>query len=332
MKLLVVIVCYKVPDLTIDCLRSLEPEIARIPDSRAGICENASGGGAVERIQQAIDAHSWGGWVDLVASTVNLGFCGGNNLILRSALADEDAPEYVLLLNPDTIVLDGAVTSLVEFLDAHPKVGIVGSQLLSMDLRPQSSLFRFPGVLSELDRGLQLGIVSRWLSRWRVVPEPPAAASAADWLCGASLMLRRSMLEQVGLLDEGLFTYFDDVDLCLRARRAGWESWFVPASRVVHLEGQSSGIRSSDERPAPRPAYWFRARRRFFLKHHGPVYTALADAAFLVGSALLHVRLRLQGRPNRLPRRFLRDSLRHSVFRTGFRLREVEGPTAAARE
>ena len=90
------------------------------------------------------------------------------------------------------------------------------------------------------------------------------------------------MLEQIGLLDEGLYTYFDDPDICLRAARAGWETWYVPESRVIHLGGASTGV-TGNRPPARRPAYWYQARRRFFLKNYGACYTALADAAFILG-------------------------------------------------
>jgi hypothetical protein len=134
--------------------------------------------------------------------------------------------------------------------------------------------------------------------------------------------------EQI-ILDEDLYTYFDDIDLCLRARRAGWQTWYVPSSRVVHLEGASTGIGS--KAVARRPPYWFEARRRFFLKSYGPVYTALADAAFIAGFATWRVRRRLQRKPDRDPPRFLADSIRHSVFVTGFTPPEVENPAMKQR-
>ena len=138
------------------------------------------------------------------------------------------------------------------------------------------------------------------------------------------MILRRTMLEQIGLLDQGLFTYFEDVDLCLRAHRAGWETWYVPESRVVHLEGGSSGV--SDREVRRRPAYWFQARRRFFLKNYGPMYAALSDAAFIAGFASWRLRRRLQRKPDTDPPHMLADALRHSVFRAGFSVDEVEKP------
>ena len=133
------------------------------------------------------------------------------------------------------------------------------------------------------------------------------------------------MLEQIGLLDEGLYTYFDDTDICLRAARAGWETWFVPASRVIHLGGASTGV-TGNRPPARRPAYWYQARRRFFLKNYGACYTALADAAFILGFAAWRVRRRLQHKPDTDPPYMLIDSIRHSVFCAGISVPVVENP------
>ncbi len=151
-------------------------------------------------------------------------------------------------------------------MDSHPKVGIAGSQLLWPDGVPQRTPFRFQGILSELDRGLRLGFVSRLVSPW-TRSRRRTVACPAEWVSGACIMLRRSMLDQIGLLDEGLYTYFDDIDICLRARRAGWETWYVPESRIIHLEGSSTGVTSQAKKR--RPAYWFQARRRYFLKNYG---------------------------------------------------------------
>jgi GT2 family glycosyltransferase len=253
----------------------------------------------------------------------NRGFTGGNNLAIRPALASNDPPEYVLLLNADTIVQDGALEALVEFMDGHPRAGIAGSKLVWPAGGAQGTPFRFPGIRTELDFGLRLGFLSRLLRPVSLSPKP-VQASRVDWVAGASMILRRTMLEEVGLLDEGLYTYFDDVDLCLRASRAGWETWFVPESVITHLEGRSTGIVAHVIKR--RPDYWFQARRRFFLKNHGPLYTALVDAAFIVGFGSWRLRRRIQGRPDADPPHFLRDFARHSVFIAGFEVRDVENP------
>jgi GT2 family glycosyltransferase len=324
MKLLVVILNYRVTDLTIDCLRSLAGPIDRVPQAKVVVCENGTGGDAAERLRRAIDENGWARWADLTVVHPNRGFTGGNNLVIRAAMASPDPPEYVLLLNADTIVQDGALEALVEVLDRHPRAGIAGSTLLSPDGKVQASPFRFMSVASELDHGLRLGVVSKVLSRWAVVPPTPKGASPVEWVSGASMLLRVAMLEKIGLLDEGLYTYFDDIDICLRARRAGWETWFVPESRIVHLEGASTGV--ANRVVKRRPDYWFQARRRFFLKNHGPFYTALADAAFIGGFAAWRMRRVIQRKPDTDPPRMLSDAIRHSVFQTGFAVKEVENP------
>src|SRR5271166_5591271 len=327
MKLLIAITSYRVTDLTIDCLRSLSEQISRVPSTKVAVCENGSGGDAAEKLRRAIEQNGWESWVDLRVVYPNRGFTGGTNAAMQPAMDSANPPEYVLLLNSDTVVMDHALDTLVEFMDSHPKAGIAASMLIAPDGKIETSPFRFPGIATELDRGLRLGIVSKLLSPWSIALSKPKEASPVDWASGASLILRRTMLEQIGLLDEGLYTYFDDIDICMRARRAGWQTWYVPESKIIHLEGASTGIKAGANCEVKRlPSYWFQARRRFFLKNHGKFYTAMADGAFLLGFAIWRLRRWLQRKPDTDPPHMLVDSFRHSVFCTGFELREVENP------
>jgi hypothetical protein len=126
------------------------------------------------------------------------------------------------------------------------------------------------------------------------------------------------------LLDEGFYTYYDDIDFCLNAHRAGWEVWYVPASRVMHLEGSSTGVRLTA--PTRRPPYWFTARRRYYLKNYGALYAACVDAAFIFGLACWQGRRRIQRKPEWFAPHFLRDIIRGSVFLKGFKVPIVENP------
>ena len=164
MKLLVVIVSYRVTELTINCLRSLSGEIGRIPNAKVALCENGTGEAAAALLRQTIADSGWSSWVALTVIYPNRGFTGGNNTVIRPALESGDPPEYVLLLNADTLVKEQALDALVTFMDAHPKVGIAGSRLLHSDGLNESSPFRFPGIATELDRGLRLGVVSKLLA------------------------------------------------------------------------------------------------------------------------------------------------------------------------
>src|SRR3974390_3447733 len=176
MKLLVVIVNYRVAHLTIDCLRSVAKEIERVPDTHVAVCENGNGDDSAQRIQAAISDNNWGSWCTLTAISPNLGFTGGNNVILKSAMQLSAPPEYALLLNADTIVRPNAFKALVDFMDQHKNVGIAGSRLEDPDGTPQRSAFRFLSPLSEFEGSVKFGPVSRLLKRWIVAPPPPESA------------------------------------------------------------------------------------------------------------------------------------------------------------
>jgi N-acetylglucosaminyl-diphospho-decaprenol L-rhamnosyltransferase len=338
MKLLVVVVNYRHTDMTIDCLRSVAAQIADVPGTKVGICENGTGPQAAAQLEAAVAEHGWGEWAYVVAITPNQGFTGGNNAVIGPALEAPPAerPRYVLLLNNDTIVRPGAFKALVDFMDAHPQAGIAGSRLENPDGSPQHSAFRFQSIASEFDRGLRLGLVSWLLRPWNVCLPIPDRPTQAPWVSGASLMIRADLLQNLGLLDEGYFTYFDDIDLCLNARRAGWPTWYVPESRVVHLVAQTTGVAARSASPGESrqptgpqkrlPVYMLQARRRYFLKNHGRLYAALIDAGYITGLALWRLRRIIQRRPDTDPEHVLDDAIRQSVFVQGFKIPVVENP------
>ena len=316
MKLLVVIVNYRTAGLTIDALRSLEPEIQETGGSdavRVVVTDNASPDDSAPRLAAAIDAHGWSDWATLMPLPRNGGFAYGNNEAIRPVLASDAPPPYILLLNPDTLVRPGAIAALIDFMDQNPKVGIAGSRLEDPDGTPQCSAFRFPTIPGELEGTMRFGPVSRLLARWSVASAIPIHPAPADWVAGASMIIRREVFQDIGLLDEGYFMYYEEVDFCHRARRAGWPCWYVPESRVVHLVGQSSGVTDTKSPAKRRPAYWFESRRRYFLRNHNPVYALLADIAWAVGFVLWRLRRSLERRPDTDPPHMLGDFLRHSL-------------------
>ncbi len=327
MKLLVVIVNYRIIHLTIDCLHSLPTEIERVPGTHVAVCENGTEDDSAERIRKAIDDNGWASWCTLTEVRPNLGFTGGNNAILRPALQSAEPPEYFLLLNADTTVQPNAFKALVGFMDQHPAVGIAGSRLEDPDGTPQRSAFRFPTPMSEFEGSLGLGLMTRLLKRWVAAPPTPKQACEAQWVSGACMIVRREVFRDIGLLDEGYYTYYEDVDFCFNARKAGWSIWYVPASRVMHLGGQSTGI--STRSTKRQPPYSFEARRRYFLKNYGRAYAAMADAGLILGLTLSRLR-GLFGKPVSAPPFFLPDTMKHSVFLTGFKLRNVQNPSLAA--
>lgn len=318
-RVLVVIVNYKTAGLTIDCLRSLAPEIAALPRAAVIVADNLSPDDSVEKLRLTVAREGWSPWASVVALERNGGFAYGNNRVIEGALAGDQPPELVWLLNPDTVVRPGGLVRLVEFMAEHPRCAIAGSRLEDPDETVQTAAFRFPGLLSELEGSANLGPLSNFLGKHRVWLDQPEGAEPVDWVSGASMMVRREVFQAVGLLDERYFMYFEELDFCLRGRKAGFQSWHVPQSRVVHLVGQASGLTGEKTRERRRPAYWFCSRRWFWVKNHGAGRAIAADLARIGGTALYLVGMAARRRPNDLPPCYLRDLMRHSVFLGGFR-------------
>jgi N-acetylglucosaminyl-diphospho-decaprenol L-rhamnosyltransferase len=314
LKVLIVIVNYRTADLVIDCLGSLEDEVRALEGCqvRVVVADNASEDNSVPRLRTAIRDQGWSDWASIQPLERNGGFAFGNNAAIRPALDSDVAPDYFWLLNPDTVIRSGALAAMITFLETHPEIGIGGCRLEDPDGSPQRSAFRFPSVLGSLEDGMRLGLVSRLLEQWVFAPPVQNEPGPTDCVAGASMVIRRAVFEAIGLLDENYFMYFEEVDFCLRARRAGWSCWYIPSSHVVHLVGQSSGITGKDSHRKRLPRYWFEARRYYFRKHLGRLGTLVADLAWSLGFLSFRIRQQLQGKPDREPPYLLRDFVRYN--------------------
>jgi GT2 family glycosyltransferase len=223
---------------TLGCLTSLQK--LNYPNFRVVVVDNCSTDDSVPQIRRLFPN------VAIIEAEKNLGFAGGCNLGIRQAL-HEDA-EYVWLLNNDTTVDSGALGAMVKLMDADPTVGAVGSAIYSTV--KATRLLAWGG-----------GYINFWLGRSRhflnAVPN-----DEIEFLTGASLLLRRSALESVGLLDEEFFMYWEDGDYCFRLRRAGWTLAVAGESVVWHKEQGSVGKKS-----ALLDSYFNRSAARFFARH-----------------------------------------------------------------
>lgn len=307
-KTVIVILNFRTPEMTLNCLDSLSKQIT--PEEKVLVVDNFSNDGSVEKIQKG--AHY--PWATLMALDSNRGYAAGNNAAIREVLSWPEPPQYLMILNPDTIPLAGAVTALVDFMDKHPEAGIAGSQLQDPDGTRQHSSFRFPSLATELDGGFRFGLLSKFLSEKQIIREFTDIPQRTDWVSGASFLIRLTVLKEIGLLDEMFFLYFEEVDLCYRAYLAGWQCWLIPNSKVIHFEGTSTQVKYSDSKPKRRPDYWFNSRRRYFQRNYGRAYSCLADAAWMVGFSTWRVRRALQGKPDTDPPHMLWDFFRHSSF------------------
>ncbi len=139
-------------------------------------------------------------------------------------------------------------------------------------------------------------------------------AQPIDWLPGASLIIRREVFAAIGLMDDDYFLYYEETDFCLQAKRAGWDCWYVPESRVMHIVGQSTGVTVRDQRPRRLPAYLHISRRRFFVKNYGWLYAALVDIVWFFSRILSRIIHFLRGMQTNEPPHVLKDFFFNSVF------------------
>lgn len=257
MDISVIIVNWNTPDLTVQCLESL---YANLPAASVEVfvVDNASADDSLERIRAAFPQ------VTLLANDTNLGFGAANNVALRQAQG-----KYLHLVNSDVILLPGALQTLFDFMEAHPQVGASGSRYYNPDRSLQTSCYPFPTLgreawrLFHLDRLKTYGVYD--MEQWDA-----SAPRAVDVLQGASLFLRRAALDQVGLFDPDYFMYTEEVDLCFRLHKAGWQLFWVPESGVIHLGGQST-------RQAAQKMFieLYRSKHVFFRKQYGKASAGL---------------------------------------------------------
>lgn len=288
----VVTVNYRTPDLTELCIAALAKEREALPALRAVVVDGGSGDDSAEVLSAAFGRPEYKDWVEFLPMPINGGFGWANNQGIRSLLRSAQPPDYIQLLNPDAEVATGAVVALVEYLNANPGAGAVGSQLVDPDGTPAGSAFSFPSIRGEFSRGARTGALDKLLK------VPPISIEATesmevDWVTGGSVMFRVEALRQVGLFDEGFFLYNEEIELMWRLRKAGWAIATDPRSRVRHVGGVATGVHDR-EVPGPveprRPAYLYRSRARFFGLTRGRTGAAGAFAAFLAGHLIWKAR------------------------------------------
>ena len=231
MDLSIVIVNWNTRDLLRDCLASLEAACGRLV-YEVLVVDNASGDGSAEMVQRDFPRY------ELLESGGNLGFSRGNNLALPRARG-----EHVLLLNPDTVAEPGSLAALVAFARSRPRLAAVSPLLTDAQGQPTITYGNFPRLrdhwLGFLDpsRRLRLAGLQHRVVR---IPAKDEPAHPVEYIAGACFLMPRKALDEIGLLDERFFMYFEETDWCLRAHRAGWEVWFFDGARVAHLEGQAA--------------------------------------------------------------------------------------------
>jgi N-acetylglucosaminyl-diphospho-decaprenol L-rhamnosyltransferase len=282
MKLCVIILNYRRAALTIGCLDALRPQLEGRGD-RCAICiDNASDDGSADAIERALAQNNWNGWARLVRAPVNSGFAGGNNLGFQAVEAD-----YYLLLNSDARVLPGAIDELLNAIQQRPEVGAIGPRLQGEDGEAQVSCFRYRTPLTEMLEAAGIGPLDRLFHR-RLVPmgvfDQPMEP---QWLSFACIMIRRAVIEQIGLMDEGYFMYFEDIDYSRRMKKAGWRMVHHPSARVMHLRGGTSSVKAALKARTRVPRYYYESRSRYFARFYGGIFGLwLTNIMWVIGRSM----------------------------------------------
>jgi GT2 family glycosyltransferase len=324
---LTVILNYRTPELTLRAADAALREMSGLP-GEVLIVDNESGDGSLALMGKVAEDRGWtaGNRCRVVGSGRNGGFGAGMNFGMSCGLSDGSVPDYYYLLNSDAFPDPGAIRTLRDFLMATPKAGMAGSLVHGPDGTAHNTAFRFPSALGEFEAAAHTGVISRLLAKSAVVLPLPAQTCRVDWTAGASLMVRRTMLDQIGGFDETFFLYFEETDLCRRAVRAGWETWYVRESTVVHIGSVSTGAQGWTRMPG----YWFDSRLYYFTRNHGPAYAALATASWVAGGLIWKLRKLISGKPRRNAKYFMSDLILHALrapFRKSTGLPPLPDPT-----
>jgi len=246
----IVIVSWNTKEYLLPCFTSIFEKGQRMASEVILVDNGSQDGGRIE-VKRAFPS------VHIIENEKNLGFAKAVNQGLQKA-----SGRYVLLLNPDTQMKDGAIERLVSFMDAHSDVGVAGAQLLNADGSKQNSIANFPSLATELFNKSLL----RWLfpkkfpGKERDYPEPVEV----DSVIGACMVVRRKAMEQVGLLDEDYFLFLEETDWCYRMKRAGWKIYHVPQAEVYHFQGKSAETAKKRAK-----VEFYRSRYHFFRKNRG---------------------------------------------------------------
>ena len=266
MKLSIIIVSWNVKKDLTNCLESIKSNLPK-EAFEIIVVDNKSSDGTVETIKKNFPE------VIIIANNRNLGFAAANNQGIKKSCGD-----YLLLLNPDTIVLPASLDILVQYMDKNPDVGICGPQLLNENGTIQFSARRFPTFRGALYRHTvfrHLRIFKAEYKKWLMKDFDHKIQKEVDQVMGAALLIKKAVIDSIGFMDETFFMYYEEVDLCYRAKQSGWRVAFVPDAKITHLGGKSSG-----QIPVEKRIMMLASLIKFFRKHRGKYTTAVFNCLF----------------------------------------------------
>ncbi len=223
MDISIVIVNYNMKSLVTECIASLERLQAEV-DFEVFLIDNASSDGSADSLRKRFP------WISVMENHENAGFARACNQGVRLAQGD-----YVLFLNPDTEMLPGTLDSVVDFFVKNPDAGIVGCKTVNSDGSLEPSVYRFPTLFRTLIDTLYLG---KFIGGYEVDPAVLRGDRRVEVVCGACFFARRSLLDSMGAFDEEFWMYGEDVELCMRALKAGFRSYYLDSCSIIHKRGR----------------------------------------------------------------------------------------------
>ena len=229
LMLSIVILSWNTEALLKQCLESLEEGCEGIGGCEVVVVDNGSTDGSSEMVRK-YQIRNTKYKIRLIENQSNLGFAKGNNIGNKQARG-----KYIMLLNSDTIVQKGSLKKMVDFLDQHGEISVVGPKLLNQDGTPQSSCGQFPNLWVVF-----IMLFKEHFGGSRTVRYSPAVSGEVDWLMGAAFVAREKVFKKVGFLDERMFMYMEEVEWFYRVRKAGLKAYFLKEAEIVHLGRGSS--------------------------------------------------------------------------------------------
>ena len=286
------IVNYRTPNYVTDCLATLLPELADL-NARVVIVDNNSADNSPDIIEEWLEQHELKHIVQLVRSPTNGGFSSGNNIGINTLKA-----RNYLLLNSDTLVRPGAIREMLDVANESPLAGLISPRLEWPDETAQESCFRFHTPVSELCSASQTGLIDRMFNSYIVALPVQAVPTKPQWTSFACVLIKEEVIQEVGLMDEKYFMYFEDAEFCHRARRAGWKIVNQPRARVVHLRGGSSPVKANTKQKKRLPRYYYESRTLYFYQTYGWLGLTLANISWETGRLISKTR-QLLGRSDK---------------------------------
>jgi len=273
LELSIIIVNFHTEKFLQQCLYSLYAETKQISFD-VWVVDNNSADASVSMVRQNFPQ------VNLIENKINVGFARANNQAIPKC-----AGEYILLLNPDTLILQNAIEKMVDFMDGNPTVGICGCKILNENRTLQLACRRSiptPGVAFFRLTGLsRLFPKSKIMAKYNLTYLDPDESHEVDAVSGAFLMIRKAAVDGIGLLDERFFMYGEELDWCVRTKKIGWKVMYYPHAEIIHYKGECSRFNSR------KAAFeFYRSMCLFHKKHFSEYYNPVTNLVIYTGIIL----------------------------------------------